>query len=211
MATLANIARVYTNTAGTGTITLGSPVTGFKTFAQAGISDGQTVSYAIEDRFTTVGLRLMPSAREVGRGVYTASGTTLTRNVLLSTNSNTAIDLSGVAEVFITALAEDFLGTDHTYRVITAAGGVTVDAEDDDIVVIKKTVGEATAVTLPLSLAALRPMTIKDGNGDSDTYNITITPNGAETIDGLSSVTLNFAYQAVTLYPYPDGSGWFLA
>lgn len=98
MATLANLARMTTATAGTGTITLGSAASGYLTFAQAGITDGQTVSYGIADG---------SSSREVGRGVYTSSGTTLTRSVLRSTNSNNAINLSGTAEVFITALAED--------------------------------------------------------------------------------------------------------
>ncbi len=97
MAVLANLARVSTATAGTGTITLGSAVSGFLTFADAGITNGQTVSYGIEDG----------ASSEVGRGVYTSSGTTLTRSVLKSTNSNNAIALSGSAQVFVTALAED--------------------------------------------------------------------------------------------------------
>jgi hypothetical protein len=98
-AKLYNGARMTTTTTGTGTITLGSAVSGFLTFAQAGIADGDTVSYSIKD-----GVQL-----EVGRGVYTSSGTTLTRSVLKSTNSNSAITLSGAAEVMITALAEDFI------------------------------------------------------------------------------------------------------
>lgn len=98
MATLYNLARMTTATTGTGTITLGSAATGFLTFAQAGIQSGDTITYAIEDG----------SDREIGRGVYTSSGTTLTRSVLKSTNSNSAISLSGSAQVFITAAAEDF-------------------------------------------------------------------------------------------------------
>lgn len=97
--TLANLARMTTATTGTGTITLGSAVAGFLTFAQAGISSGDTVTYAIEDG----------SSREIGYGIYTSAGTTLTRNVLNSTNSNNAISLSGSAQVFITASSTDFL------------------------------------------------------------------------------------------------------
>lgn len=98
MARLYDIARMTTATTGTGTITLGSAVASFLTFAQAGVSDGDTVTYAIEDG----------ANREIGRGVYTSSGTTLTRaTILRSTNSNAAISLTGSAQVFIAAASED--------------------------------------------------------------------------------------------------------
>src|SRR6202035_5752095 len=97
MAKLYNLARMTSATTGTGTITLGSAVAGFLSFAAAGASDGDIVSYGIADGRNS----------EVGTGTYTAPGT-LTRTVLRSTNSNAAINLSGMAQVFITALAEDF-------------------------------------------------------------------------------------------------------
>lgn len=95
---LLNLVKVNTATTGTGTMTLGSAVTGFLTMAQAGAVDGATYSYGISDG----------SASEVGYGVYTASGTTLTRNVINSTNSNALITLSGTAKVYITALTNSF-------------------------------------------------------------------------------------------------------
>lgn len=99
MAKLANLARVTTATTGTGTITLGAAVSGCLSFAQAGVQNGDIVSYGIKDG----------SNSEVGTGTYTSSGTTLTRSVTKSTNSNAAINLSGTAEVFITARAEDLV------------------------------------------------------------------------------------------------------
>lgn len=99
MAKLYNLAGMSTTTTGTGTITLGSAMYGHLTFAQAGVADGDTVTYAIKDGANS----------EIGRGVYTSSGTTLTRTVLKSTNSNSAISLSGSAEVFITPAAEDII------------------------------------------------------------------------------------------------------
>jgi hypothetical protein len=102
MAKLANLARMTTATTGTGTITLGSAVTSYLTFAGAGVNDQDVVTYAIEDAVN--------NAREIGRGVYTASGTTLTRGPISSTNSNAALNLSGTAEVFITAGVDDFTG-----------------------------------------------------------------------------------------------------
>ncbi len=94
---LYNLARVTTATTGTGTITLGSAVSGFLTFALAGVPDGAVLSYGISDGFNS----------EVGTGTYTATGTTLTRTVTKSTNANAAISLSGSAQVFITPRAED--------------------------------------------------------------------------------------------------------
>jgi hypothetical protein len=99
MSTLFNLARMSTTTTGTGIITLGSAVTGFLSFATAGVTDGTVVTYAISDG----------SAAEIGTGTYTASGTTLSRTVIKSTNSNTAINLSGTAQVIITPSAEDIL------------------------------------------------------------------------------------------------------
>jgi hypothetical protein len=97
MVTFANRAKMDTSTTGTGTITLGSATTGYQTFAAAGVSDGDSVRYTIEDGANW----------EVGLGVYTSSGTTLTRNVISSSNAGSAITLSGGATVFLTAAAED--------------------------------------------------------------------------------------------------------
>lgn len=93
-----DLARVYTSTSGTGTMTLTGTVSGFLSFDDAGVGDGETVTYSIREGANT----------EVGRGVYTASGTTLTRAVVLaSTNSGSAITLGGTAEVAIVYSSSD--------------------------------------------------------------------------------------------------------
>lgn len=94
---LYNRAKMTTATTGTGTLTLGSAVTGFLSFADAGASDADVISYVIADG----------ASWEVGYGTYTASGTTLSRTVRKSSNSNSAISLSGSATVAITPHAED--------------------------------------------------------------------------------------------------------
>jgi hypothetical protein len=100
MAYLYNLARMTTATTGTGTITLGSAVTGFLTFALAGVQTGEVVSYAIKDSNNS----------EQGTGTYTSAGTTLTRSVITSTNSNNAISLSGSGvEVFLTPNHKDIM------------------------------------------------------------------------------------------------------
>lgn len=96
---LFDLVRMTTSTTGTGTITLTSAVSGFKSFADAGVADGELVSYAI----------LNGSNRETGWGQYTVSGTTLTRNVINSTNSDALLNLSGTSEVFITPSSRDLM------------------------------------------------------------------------------------------------------
>ena len=116
MVKLVNRAKMTTATTGTGTITLGSAVDGFQTFTAAGVADGDTVRYCIEDG---------TSSFELGSGVYTASGTTLTRVVSESSNSGNAINLSGDAIVFITAIAADLQPTTFTTSVFTATANQT--------------------------------------------------------------------------------------
>jgi hypothetical protein len=100
MVTLVNRAKVGTATTGTGTITLGSAESGgFQTFAEAGVVDGNVVRYSIEDGDNF----------EIGTGTYTAAGTTLSRTVTESSNSDAALNLTGSAVVYVTATAADFL------------------------------------------------------------------------------------------------------
>lgn len=104
MAILVDWVKQQTATTGTGTITLGSAVSGFIRFQDdTRLSDGSQVYYTIEDG----------TSRERGIGTYTALGTTLSRDVIHATlvsgtyteNPGSGLNLSGSAVVSCSAIA----------------------------------------------------------------------------------------------------------
>jgi len=174
---LGNRAKMSTSTTGTGTITLGSALSGYQTFAQAGITNGQTVRYAIEDGTNF----------EIGSGVFTSSGTTLTRNVTESSNSDSAISLSGSAEVYITASAADIFVNDGATSLTTTGviTGGTVEATSDTAAGDNAAMGYTSAEGLILTgQGSTNDITIKN---DADTAVISI-PTGGTNVDFVGSI-----------------------
>ena len=99
--------KVTSTTTGTGTFTLGAAAgISFQDFSVIG--DGNTTSYTIVDPST--------GAFEVGIGTYTASGTTLSRDVVLeSSNSGSLVNFAaGLKEVFVAYPAERAVVTSAT-------------------------------------------------------------------------------------------------
>ena len=173
---LGNRAKMSTSTTGTGTITLGSAVSGYQSFANAGITNGQTVRYAIEDG----------TAFEIGSGTYTSSGTTLTRSVTESSNSDSAITLSGNAEVFVTATVADLYINDGASTLTTTGviTGGTVEATSDTAAGDNAAMGFTSAEGLILTgQGSTNDITIKN-DADADvieiptgTTNVTVAGN----------------------------------
>lgn len=100
MAKVFNRARMTTATTGQGTVALGSAVARFQSFASAGVTNGDVVSYVLEDG----------ASWEIGRGTYSLTGPTLARTTVIASSAGgtTKISLSGSAIVSLVPLKEDF-------------------------------------------------------------------------------------------------------
>jgi hypothetical protein len=102
-----NQARMTIGSSGTTTFSLSAAVSGFNTFALAGVLDGEIVPYAANDTQT--------NNSEEGWGLYNTSGSStggpsLTRNVFTSTNGGALVAFSSSGtQVFITPSSVDFM------------------------------------------------------------------------------------------------------
>jgi len=162
MSKLFNRAKMTTTTTGTGTITLGSAVDGFVTFATAGVVHGDLLRYCIEAENGT--------DFEIGEAVYSSSTATrllrLDNLVQLSSNSNTRIDLgTGTHHVFVTALDADFTQE----IIVTVAGGkFVIDGTSQQIITL------LPSITYRLdqsdSTNASHPLVLASGSADGSTY-----------------------------------------
>lgn len=92
---------------GTGTFTVSSAVTGYQTPASAGATNGLKYKYHAESADLT--------QWEDGEGVYTVSGTTLTRATVLynSSGGTSAINFTNPPTVAIVALKEDLISIEE--------------------------------------------------------------------------------------------------
>jgi hypothetical protein len=162
MVKMVNRAKMSTPTTGTGTLTLGSAITGYQTFAASGVANADVVRYTLEDG----------AAWEIGLGTYTASGTLLSRT-LEESSTGSLLNLSGNAEIFVTAAAADVTSdTANTASTLVArdasgnfsAGTATMDG---------LTVDGATT----LNSASTSPLKIQRNSGTSS--NVSIEFDGA--------------------------------
>jgi hypothetical protein len=137
-------------TTGTGTFTLAGAVTGFQTFAAIG--DGNTTYYTI--------VLQGGSEFEVGLGTYTSSGTTLSRDTILSSsNSNNAVDFAaGTKNVFC-----DYPAPKAVYGDATDTAFAAQIAASNGLVMNNMTVGTTFTIPTGYSASAVGPVTISSG------------------------------------------------
>jgi hypothetical protein len=137
-------------TTGTGTFTLAGAVTGFQTFAAIG--DGNTTYYTI--------VLQGGSEWEVGLGTYTSSGTTLSRDtVLSSSNSNNAVNFSaGTKNVFCDYPAPKAVYGDSTNTAFQAQF-----AASNGLMMNNMTVGTTFTIPTGYSASSVGPVTVSGG------------------------------------------------
>ena len=88
---------------------------------------------------------------------------------------------------------------------IITVGGYEVLEDIARTVIVNKTVGGPITVIPPPAPILGQQLIIKDGKGDANTNNITITSSGT-TIDGNSSILITHSYQSFTILY--NGTEW---
>lgn len=182
MATHANrVQMTVSGTPGTGTITLGSASSGYRTFASAYGADA-TVDVLIVDG----------TAWEVARGcTYTNSGTTLSRGTLESSSTGSAISLTSAAIVSVIATADsgrrwDAAALEHS--TVTGTSGAISAAVNTLYVADMSGWTADRTLTLPATAAVGDRVGVMVSVGD-DAYEWIITAASGDTLNGVAGGT----------------------
>jgi hypothetical protein len=197
---LADLVQETTNTTGTGTLTLAGAVAGpFQSFAAVG--DGNTTYYAI-----TSG-----NNWEVGVGTYTASGTTLSRDTVLSSSAGGAkINVAAGAKVSVVypaskSISSTDLHTDEAFAG-SVADGVIIDYVDP---YARISVGTGDGVRIFTGGLAGTQIAEFKSNGDTDISGV-LSVGGGSLIGGATNPQIAAAGSSssyVQAYIHNDTAG----
>ena len=182
---LADRVQETTTSTGTGTITLAGAVQGFQSFSVVG--NGNTTYYTISSS----------TQWEVGIGTYTASGTTLSRDtVLSSSNSGNLVDFTaGTKTVFVT----------YPSGRVVIADGTSISAANSSILPVSSGgTGSNSATFSGENITSLNASNISAGTLANSRTSAS-SSNGANTIV-LRDASGDFAADIITANSF-SGSG----
>ena len=198
-----------TVTTGTGTLTLTGAVAGYQSFDAIG--SGNQTYYTIVDGAN--------NTWEVGIGVFTALGRTLTRaTIISSSNSGNAVDFAdGTKDVFITYPAEKAIYEEVSGNVLIDGGPITVVGSGvTSYTTFSAALGELYGNVN--SFAQLYARNISDGaeaSADMIVYRDNTVTDSANFMDmGINSSNFSSAtwpiYTPGSMYLYGDGGEMFI-
>jgi hypothetical protein len=148
---LADRVRETTTTTGQGTITLDGAVTGFRSFATVG--NANTTYYVIAGQGT--------SEWEVGIGTYTSSGTTLSRDTVLSSSAGGTTKTTfsaGTKDVWV-----DYPAGKAVYQDTNSIASAPVFQASNGIFVNNTTISSSYTIATGTNGQSIGPVTIASG------------------------------------------------
>jgi hypothetical protein len=145
---LADRVKETTTTTGQGTVTLAGAATGFRSFSAVG--NGNTTYYCIAGQGT--------SEWEVGIGTYTSSGTTLSRDTVLSSSAG------GTTKTTFSAGTKDVFVTYPSERSVYVSGSAIVsDGSIGSVFVNSQTMSINTTIVNGTSGVSVGPHSVNSG------------------------------------------------
>jgi hypothetical protein len=196
----ADLVQETTATTGTGTLSLAGAAAQSQSFI-TGIGNGNTCYYTL--------LSGNGTDWEIGIGtVASGSPNTLARTTILkSSNSGSAISLSGTSAVICSMPAEYMVNAQFS-RYVAKTTTYTAVAGDQ---ILADTSSAAWTLTLPASPAVNDTIEIVDAMQCFDAKNLTISPNGLKIQGVLNSLVLDEACANATLTYSGTTYGWVVS
>lgn len=180
--TLVDLVKIVAASSGSGAITLGQPVDGFR--GADALVNGRIYSYSIQQG----------AAWEYGRGTYLLSGRLLTRSPVASSSGGAPINLAPNAQVSFVALAEDLdavqLAADATTAAAVAEAAAlqaATSAGNAQISEDTAAVSQASAILYAAAAQAFADGTLFQSVSDalsSGVLKVNVTANGSGGADG---------------------------